>query len=273
MTVSSRDRLARLVRRPDADLAEAALLCCVEADPSLDVDGALLRIDALADGLRTSGFHASDPMADAQALATYLAGRHGFRGDEDTYDDPANALLSEVLNRRRGLPITLSILYVAIARRVAVPAFAIGLPGHVVTGVGGGERPVVIDPFHGGIALDEEALARRVDTATGGRLGFRRAMLRPASTAMVVRRLLNNLTRDYSRAGRSRDALWAVELKLLLPNRVPADHRTRGNLLEQLGRYDEAAAAYEAYLEVVPAAAGDADEARYAAVRNRARMN
>lgn len=274
MSEATRSRLARLVRRGDADLAEAALLVAAEARPDLPIEGTLLRLDALADTLRVGGFRATgDPRHDGPVVATELAHTRGFRGHEAGRRVPEDALLDRVLDRRRGLPISLSILYVAVAQRLHVPAFPIALPGHVVVGVGGADRPVIIDPFHGGIELDEAALADRVENVTSGQLAFRRSMLRPAPAADVVRRLLNNLTRDYTLAGRQRDALWTVELKQVLPNRLPDDHRVRGRLLDQLGRFDEAAAAYEAYLDAVGNEGPDVEEVRRAAIRSKARLN
>jgi regulator of sirC expression with transglutaminase-like and TPR domain len=273
MSSSTRQRLTRLVRQHDADLAEAALLCEAELPSRRDVDVTLLRIDALADRLRSSGFRSTDPDHDAEALAGHLGGTHGFTGDATTYNDPANGLLGEVLDRRRGLPITLSILYVAVARRLHVPAFPVALPGHVVTGIGGKDRAVVLDPFDGGRRLDETDISQRVTAMTGGRLSFRRSMLRPSPAPNVVRRLLNNLTRDFAAAQRPGDALWTVELKLLLPNRLPDDQRVYGELLSQLGRFDEAAVAYERYLEQAPPDAPDLEEIRRAAIRSKARLN
>ncbi len=156
MSSSTRQRLAREVRRSDADLAELALCISAEADPSLDVDVALLRVDALADGLLTSGTLVGEPESDAQALADHLAGRHGFSGDVEHYHDPSNALLSHVLDTRRGLPITLSVLYVAVARRVRIPAWGIALPGHFYVGVGTPDRTIVLDPFQSGLVVAHE---------------------------------------------------------------------------------------------------------------------
>jgi regulator of sirC expression with transglutaminase-like and TPR domain len=274
MSEATRSRLARLVRRNDADLAEAALLVAAEATPDLAIEANLLRLDALADTLRSGGFRATgDPAHDGAALAAELAGTRGFRGHDAGGRVPEDALLDRVLDRRRGLPITLSILYVAIARRLHVPAFPIALPGHVVVGIGATDRPTVVDPFHGGIELDEAAVARQVEHTTSGQLAFRRAMLRPAPAVNVVRRLLNNLTNDYTVAGRHRDALWTVEVKQVLPNRLPDDHRVRGRLLDQLGRFDEAAAAYEAYLDAVGEDGPDVADVRRAAIGSRARLN
>jgi regulator of sirC expression with transglutaminase-like and TPR domain len=271
MSTASRQRLARIVRRPDVDLAELALLVCAEADPSVDVDIALLRVDALADGLRSAGFRAGEPDADADALTRYLAVQQGFDGTDDR--SAASALLTHVMDRKRGLPVALTMLYVAIARRLRIPAFPIGLPGRVVTGIGGGERPVVVDPSRSGRRLDQAAISAQVEEATSGQLSFRRSMLRASPTPNVVRRLLNDLAAAYTLEGRSTDALWVTELKLLLPNRLPADHRVHADLLVQVGRFDVAAAAYEAYLEVTGGGAADDTEVRHLAIRARARMN
>lgn len=273
MSAETRQRLASLVRRPDADLAEAALLVCAEADPTLDIDLALLRIDAITDGLRSQDFSPEPARRAAEQLAGYLGGVHGFTGDTATYHDPDNALLTRVLERRRGLPITLSILYAAVGRRLRVPAYPIALPGHVVTGIANDDRPIVLDPFHAGSLLDEAALQRRVMVATGGRSSFRRSMLRPAPAALVIRRLLNNLVRDLTSAGRTRDAVWASELRLLLPNRIPQDHRSHGEVLLSVGRFDEAADCFETYLAVAGDDAPARDEARKSAIGARARLN
>jgi regulator of sirC expression with transglutaminase-like and TPR domain len=271
MPLATRRRLALVVRRPDVDLAELALLVCAEAQPTLDVGVALLRVDALADGLRTSGYRPGTPEADATALARYLAEDQGFDGSDG--GDAESALFTAVLDRKRGRPVTLSMLYVAIARRVHIPAFPIGLPGRVVVGIGGGERPVVLDPGRRGRRLDAEELDRQIRQATADQLSFRRSMLRASPTPNVVRRHLNDLASAYVREHRAADALWATELKLLLPNRLPDDHRVLGDLLVQVGRFDRAAAAYEAYLERGAGGGGDADEVRRAAIRARARMN
>ena len=271
MPQPTRHRLVSLVRRHDADLAEAALLVGAEADPALDVDRALLRLDALADGLRVQGFAAGEPASEAAALTAYLADEQGFRGaDEPT---PDTVLLPAVLDNKRGIHVTLTMLYVAIARRLRIQAYPIALPGLVVVGIADGERPLVIDPSHGGRRLDQDALARHVASATTGQLSFRRSMLRPSPAVNVVRRQLNALTQAYLAQQRAEDARWAVELKLLLPNRLPDDHRVLGELLGQLGQFHLAAAAYETYLELVGPDAEDAEETRIAAIRARARLN
>ena len=273
MTEDVRRRLVRLVRRSDADLAEAALLCALGCAPDLDVEGELLHVDALADGLRSQHPDLGSSVAAATALRDHLGVGLGFRGDPDRSHLPEASLLHHVLAERRGLPLTLSIVYVAIARRLRVAAYPIGLPGHVVVGVAGGEHPVTLDPFHGGILLDEPTLVARVHDATGGRVAFRRAMLRPTPTVRVVRRLLNNLSRALVHAERFAEARWTVETKLALPNHVAEDHRDLGALSIRTGRFDAAAAAYERYLELTEGDTPERQAARRAAIDARARLN
>lgn len=265
---TSRDRLSSLIRHTECDLAEAALLCCTEIDPELDVAGELLRLDAMADALRTSRSADDD---DVSALTNYLAEEVGFTG----YDQrqPAHGLLTHVLDGRQGLPIALSIVYIAVARRARIAAFGIALPGHFVVGVGAGERPIVIDPFHGGRRLDEADMASLVRDMTNGQLEFRRSMLRPASPPSIIRRLLNNLTTDFVRSGDHENALWTVELKLLLPNSTTDDHRAHGELLLQTGQFLTAATAFERYLELAGDHVVDAQEIRRKAISARAMLN
>lgn len=273
MSADTSHRLVSLVRRADADLAEAALLCAVGCDTEVDVAVQLLRIDALADRFRSTAGALAGGEGAARALAHHLGTAVGFRGDPTRFHDPDSSLLHRVLDSRQGLPITLSIVYVAIARRVGIAAWPIALPGHVVVGVADGDRPTVLDPYHGGQLLDDEQLRDRVRTATQGRLAYRRAMLRPTPAVAIVRRLLHNLTRDLIAAERHRTALWTVEVKLALPNHVPDDHRQRGELATATGRFDAAAAAFERYLELTSGDTEQRQQARRAAIEARARMN
>lgn len=280
MLQNSRQRLARIVREPGCDLAEAALLCCAEIEPDLDVDRELLRLDAFADGLLTSGRPLGDARSDAEALAAHLAGGLGFTGDMDDYHDPRNGLLTSVLDRKRGLPIALAIVYVSTAKRAGISAFGINTPGHFLVGVV--ERrargrvqvgvPVLIDPFHDGQLLSEEEAEARIRTATGGFAGFNRSLLRPAPAPVVIRRLLNNLTRDFLAVGDTEDALWTVELKLLLPHTTAEDLRAAGEILIDLGRYRAAAETLEEYVAQAPIGE-DVEEIAQLALRARAKMN
>lgn len=279
MPKSSRARLARIVREPDCDLAEAALLCCVEIEPDLDVEAELLRLDAFADGLRASGHVPGDARADAEALTAHLAGGLGFSGDSERYHDPRNALLTTVLDRKRGLPIALAIVYVSVAHRVGIAAFGINAPGHFLVGVTSGRgpegaptlHPVVVDPFHGGVLLSEAQVVERVRSA--GAADFSPSLLRPAPAPVVVRRLLNNLTRDFLAQGDVEDALWTVELKQLLPGSSSQDVVVAGELLLQLGRYRVAAEMLEDHVVRAASQTEEVETIARLALRARAKMN
>lgn len=282
MPHESRQRLTRVLDEPGCDLAEAALLCCVEVEPDLDVDAELLRLDALADRLRSAGFEPTTAREDAAQLARYLAGDLGFRGDEGDYHDPRNGLLTSVLDRRRGLPITLAIVYIAIGRRVGMRIFGLNTPGHFLVGVrdqrqrhpaAEEQSPVVLDAFHGGALLNHDQIDERVRRATAGLAGFEPGLLRPTPATTVIRRMLNNLTRDFLSVGDTEDALWTVELKRLLPGSGPDDVETEAELLVQLGRYRRAAETLERYLEAGAPQGLELDELERLAVRARAKMN
>lgn len=275
----NRERLAAIVRRPDADLAEVAAIIATESHP-LGADlvaPTMLRLDALADRLRTSGVRATgDAKVDATTLAERLGEGWGIRGHDEGERVPADSLMDQLLERRRGLPITLSIFYVALGHRRGMRLFPVALPGHVVTAVlgapGDDPEPVIIDPFRGGGQLDDMDLAKLVRRTTGGQMEFTREMVRPATPLEIARRLLNNLTHDYSAQGDLDQALWTIECKLVLPDVVPDDHRDLGRVLEQLGRFRDAAAAYEHHAEIAHDQP-DADESRRDAMRARARTN
>lgn len=132
----------------------------------------------------------------ADLLARVLAGRHGLSGDSETYDAPLNADMIRVLDRRKGLPVSLSIIYVALARRLGWSADALNTPGHVLVRVGPSENPVVIDPFHDGVTVTPVALVNLIRRSLGPNASLDQMHLAPMSNRMVlVRLLLNQATR------------------------------------------------------------------------------
>jgi regulator of sirC expression with transglutaminase-like and TPR domain len=266
------------VRDPGADPAAVALEVVAFHERDLDVGTALLRIDALADVVRTTDGDGAtaDPPGDAAAvvarLGAVLGGRLGYRHDPDHERTWTDAYLHVVLDEHTGLPVTLSALYAAVARRLGVPAFVVNLPGHVVAAAPVGDRHILFDPFHGGRVLDEAAAGHLVTTSTRGRVRFARNMVRPATSAELARRILNNLTVDLAREQHAGAAVWTVVAKLALPDDEPRDHLQLASLLEQSGRWVRAARAYDRYLTAQPDA-DDADDVRARARAARARTN
>jgi regulator of sirC expression with transglutaminase-like and TPR domain len=251
VSAATRARLARILEDDAPDLAEANLLVAAEGSRGLDMASCLAHVEGLADAARQAG------------VAATLRDR-GFRGASDDYDDPRNSFLNEVLERRRGLPIALATLTLAVARRVGAPMAGIGMPGHfLVADLAGGE-PVFLDPFDRWRRLSRDDCARIARAASGVRL--RPEHLDPVTPRAIVARTLLNLRGSYLRRRRLADALWTVELGLIVSPGDPELAREAVTLLAGVGRYAEAEAIASARLAAHPA--DTALAVRLAAVRD-----
>jgi regulator of sirC expression with transglutaminase-like and TPR domain len=150
--------------------------------------------DSLSDAPRA-------PHREAAACRVVLSERHGFTGDTRDYGDPRNSMLDRVLERRTGLPITLSVVWIAVARRAGFVLDGVGLPGHYVVGHFGADPPLLLDPFGGGAVVEAEPPA---------------SLVRPWTPHETVLRMLNNLVRSYVERGDLTRALHAAGLRLPL---------------------------------------------------------
>ncbi len=277
MSAASRERFADVVRLggaagdpDDVRLDLALLLISAEALPD-DVSGDTLEtllmrgvsdLDALAEEVPTDG-------RDDQRLRSVLG---GFSGESSDYARLESSLLTDVLKRRRGLPILLSSVWTEVARRVDVPAYGVGLPGHFVVGVGDpdGNR-VLVDPFEGGRLLPYDT-ARSIAERTGRSL--RPEHLRPHDPIDTLDRVLTNIRAWASTPERAWHRLWAVELALLLPRHDLGLRREHGEALISVGRYSEASRVLEEYAETVEGPMPlEAEHARRVARQARSRLN
>lgn len=266
----TRKRFAEVVRSEPIDLGLACLLVGGEVDPDLDVDASLEVLDLLAAQTRP---HLASRRPDdvAEAVRRVLGMKHRFAGAPQDYDDLRSSLLHEVLLRRRGLPLLLSVVWLEVLTRLGFPAYAVGLPGHVVVGIGDPEdEHVLVDPYHGGATLSTEDAADLVRSTTGQAL--RPADLAPMPPNDLLLRLLTNVRALATRRPPGLEAaavqLWAVELALLLPRHPVALRRERGELLVRLGDHLGGAEELETYALVVDTA----DEAAAAVARREARL-
>ena len=263
-----RRRFAEVVRSEPVDLGLACLLVGGEVEPDLDVDVSLAALDALAATVRQQ-VPTGAPLADvAEGLRRVLGEQTGFAGSAEDYGDVRSSLLHEVLRRRRGLPLLLSVVWLEVAARLDVPAYAVALPGHVAVGLGDpDDEHVLVDPFAGGRVLTAVTVARIV--AAAGLGGSDVPVLRPAD---LLLRLLTNvraLTAQQAPALEvSATRLWAVELSLLLPRHPVELRRERGELLVRLGRHLDGAEELETYALVVR----ESDEAAAAVAQREARL-
>ncbi|MFH8800086.1 transglutaminase-like domain-containing protein [Streptomyces sp. NPDC017936] len=272
-SAGNRRRFAEEARAERPDLAVLCLLLAAEADPTLDeagMDAAQLELDRLAGQLP---FRPGGPEAWAAALRELLGERYGFGGSGADYQRLESSLLHEVLRRRRGLPILLSVVWMEVARRAGAPVYGVALPGHFVVGFGPPGTQVLVDPFDGGRVLTGRDAEVLVAGATGAPLDA--SMLVPAEPLDVVLRILNNVRAwAAARPERTDVALWAVELSLLLPSHPARLRYERAQLLVRRGDFVAGAVELEAYAEVVEAVdEAAADRLRHQARAARARLN
>ena len=159
----------------------------------------------------------------------------GFRGDRDTYDAPENALLPYAMEHRKGLPITLSILWVDLARRMGFDAVGVGLPGHFICGLRTPFGLLCFDPFHGGRPVGEERGSELVRAATGGRIAFHPTMFRPTPDRQILARLVRNLHLRYMNTETWEEALWTGTHLILLDPENPRPRKERAFVHLQRG--------------------------------------
>ena len=261
-----RRAFAEEVAKPDGSirLEYAALLVAAEdeAHMNIDVDAYLSRLERWA-ALARERIAQSTLETPIAAFNRFMYDELGLVGNQLDYYSPRNSYLNEVIDRRTGSPITLSIVYMETGRRAGFRVEGVGLPGHFITRVReeeGSLQSTLVDPFHGR-TLDMDDCQERLDEVYGGQVALTEAHLRGATTREILVRLLRNLKAIYARADLYRQALAAVERILLLTPHAPDERRDRGALLSQLDRLPEAIAESESYLRLAPSAP-DADDAR-----------
>ena len=215
-------------------LDDAALALAGIDHPGTDLAPYQAMIDDIVTRLAEAGIDAESPQTRAALLAQVLGDEFGFVGDRDTYDDPDNADLIRVIDRRRGLPVSLSILYVAVARRLGWVADALDVPGHVLVLIGGDAAPVVVDPFRAGVVVDPESLAALVAAMSEDAAPAVRHVATMPNRAILSRLLLNQATRAEA-TGKGRRALTLYER---ITTFAPDDghawwHRARLELMDE----------------------------------------
>ncbi len=214
------------------DLAAGALLLSKHADPEVDVDHQLGRLDALAEQV-------SEPTLEG--VRKLLFGDGGFGGDSESYYSPANSLLHRVLDRRKGLPITSSLLAIHIGRKIGVPLDGVGMPGHFL--VRDRVMPdVFMDPFRQGRILSSADCAEIFTSMAGPGVRFDPAYLNPISDPALLSRMVANLVNAYRRADDRRGLRWSARLRTRCPGVEPAEMAQLGQALGYTGAFDEGAA-------------------------------
>ena len=247
---------AELTGRPDGrvDLARAALAIARWEYPGLDVDAYLERLNALArgvDGARRS----TDPVGRLHRLREYLFVEQGFAGNREDYYDPRNSFLNDVLDRRQGIPITLSLVLVEVGKRLGIAVEGIGLPGHFIAGARLGDSQILLDPFNAGALLTPEACEELVGRALG-----RKVALKPENFAGVTRRqflarMLANLKGIYWQRAAWDRVVGVIDRLLVLDPKAAGEWRDRGLAWSNMGEVRRGLVDWERYLTEFPNAA------------------
>lgn len=250
----------QVIAMPEAEinLAEAALIIASDEYPDLDISAYLAQLDEMAAALDPRLPVGLDPHATIAALNAFLFDELGYTGNRTEYYDPRNSYLSDVLERRTGLPITLSVVVLALARRLHLPIFGVGLPGHFCVKWQDATNQIVFDPFNDGEILDRHGMEQRVREIVSPFAPFQASWLDAVGTKYILLRMLQNLKAVFVRAGLLERAWQVVDKILLIDPRAGDEIRDFGLLSMKLGAFRQAAISLEQYL-LVHADAADAD--------------
>lgn len=238
-------RFAELVQGPEEDLPldEAALLIAAHAYPDLDIAFEIELLDGLAERC---------PDRTLDGWRRYLFVEQGFTGNVDDYYDPENSFLNKVLERRTGLPITLSVLGIVVGQRLGLRLAGVGLPGHFLLRHDGDGSPVFVDPFAGGRVLDREACIERFKAVNGLNAPFVESYLDPVGPRAIIGRMLANLRAIYAATGNLEELAWVFALRLSIPGTPLIERRELARVLGSTGEFAEAAEVLEALAAAIP---------------------
>lgn len=254
---STRTRLGEVLRRSEREfeLGRAALYIAQEEYPQLPVEQYILRLDALAETVKDRlNDETAPPVVLGETLHT-LFEREGLRGNKESFHDPRNSFINDVLDRHVGAPITLSIILLEVGWRLDLPLEGVNFPGHFLVRFRGVAEHLLIDPFDGGRIRFESEAQEILDQEYGGMVRMQPAFLRAASKLDIIRRLLLNLKGLYVNVSDNERTLSVVERLMLVQPASPGEQRDRGMLLLRLGREVEAREQLSGYLDFVPGAA------------------
>ena len=233
-------------------LFKASLGIALIEYPKLDIDEQIAKLEEVTEDAKTRVGSTGDEDEVINVLNTYLFDELGFKGNSVDYYNPHNSLLNDVLERRTGIPITISTIYLEVAWNLGLDVHGVGFPGHFLVGCKTRKETKYLDPFNGGRQLDKLGMIKILDRVYHGKLGFDESFLRPVSKRMILVRMLNNMRGNYLENGNLRRALDAINcITQLIPTSAP-DMKDRGLLNYQLRNYDSALQDFSTYLKLVP---------------------
>jgi regulator of sirC expression with transglutaminase-like and TPR domain len=264
------DALLQAVNAPGTELARAALVIARIEFPRLEPEPYLVRLDAMGEAARAAVEEHVASTGDRSVLGAvksinhYLFDDLGFQGNKDKYDDPRNSCLNEVLDRRTGIPITMSVVYLEVARRAGVAIEGVNFPRHFLVRCAdksaGASSCLILDPFHGGAVLSEQKCRVLLQQHVGPDVSFSKSLLAPATRPEIVVRMLLNLTRLYVNMRSFPQARDVIELLVAMTPSALSELRDRGLLAYHLNDVSSALRDLQTYLKLASMSELDKDE-------------
>jgi regulator of sirC expression with transglutaminase-like and TPR domain len=239
------------VTLPDAaiPLAEAALIMACEEYPQLDVSPYLDKLDQMAEAAQEALEPSDSPIHTVEKINRVLFETYGFRGNAEDYYDPRNSFFNDVLDRRIGIPITLSTVYIEVARRLRFPIVGVGMPGHFIVKYWDRREEFFLDPYNRGEILSREDCRERLHNLYGDAIEFSDRLLGRATNRQILWRMLNNLKDIYLKGHATDKCLSIVDMMLMVDSEDLTQFRDRGLLRLQLRQFDGAGRDLEHYLQ------------------------
>lgn len=252
----SRSRLSfyQEISQPDDQikLANVALYIAQEEYPEIDPAEYLNALDTMAAEVQEKLPAEPYPLRIVQSINQYLYDDLGFSGNTSDYYDPRNSFLNDVIERRTGIPITLALVYLEVARRIGFPMVGVGMPGHFLIRPDVPEMEIFVDAFNRGEVLFPQDCQERLTQIYNRPMTLQPQFLETVNPRQFLARMLTNLKLIYLSNEEPKKALAAVERILLLFPEAPLEVRDRGLVYYQLGRWTAAINDFETYLAEVP---------------------
>jgi regulator of sirC expression with transglutaminase-like and TPR domain len=250
----ARRRFVEIAAMPEAalDLVEASLVIDVEDNPTIEISHYLEQVRDWSGAVQQRLGGSRDVERIVEALNQLLFDEEGFHGENEDYYDPRSALLSETLDRHAGLPMTLSILYIEMSRRVGVDVSGVALPGRFLVKFSGAFGHVVVDPFDGGRVLSTVELQQLLDEVYGGGVRLREHHLRPSTAKEILARELAHLKSAYLARRDLPHAAASIDRLLILDRNDAYELRDRAAVAMQMHAYHTAIECFERYVALMP---------------------
>jgi len=275
--IEARTQFAEAVAQDEnhLELDRAALLIAAEEYPHLNVEKYLDHLDTFAATCRDEDISYADPFTQIMRISHRLFDELAFRGNTENYYDARNSFLSDVIDRRTGIPITLSVIYIEVARRIGIRLSGVGMPGHFLVkyslSTSQDRQEIFIDPFHGGCLLTEARCREMIAEMYNGTMEFQPAFLHSVTKKQILTRMLQNLKGIYTRAMDHHKTLSVIERLLLITPDSAVEIRDRGLVFSAMGRDAQARVDLEEYLRREPMAE-DAGEVKKRILQSRQRL-